>query len=164
MMTFYDAMEERYDACVKGWLRGAPYANPGILQMYFRRNQSRPAPVPWYGEFSGKYLTSAALAYAMDPDTEIRQAGDYVVEQLAAAQDADGYLGVWPDDQKLRGVTPNGDKTWDAWSHYHNMLGLRYWRRVTGSEAAGRVLEKAADCLYNFYVVQNHPIERMYRG
>lgn len=115
--------------------------------------------MPWYGEFSGKYLTSAALAYIMTPDARLRGAGDYVVTQLAAAQDTDGYLGVWPDSEKLSGKTPYGDKTWDVWSHYHNMLGLWLWHKATGSETARKVLVRAAQCLYDFFIVNGRPLD-----
>lgn len=103
-------MGERYRANVAQWLSCAPYTNPGMVQMYFRRNEPHQTLVPWYGEFSGKYLTSVALAYAMEPDAALKTAGDYVVEQLAKAQDKDGYLGVWPDSEKLAGAMRMGTK------------------------------------------------------
>ena len=158
-MKLEGVMGERYDANLKNWLLTAPYENPGMVQMYFRRNQSHQELVPWYGEFSGKYLTSAALCYEMDPDEELKKAGDYVVEQLAKAQDEDGYLGVWPDDQKLAGTNQSGNKTWDAWSHYHNMLGLYWWNQATGNEQAMEIVEKAVGCLYDFYITQGNKMD-----
>lgn len=158
-MKLYGPMGERFDANMNNWLLTAPYHNPGMVQMYFRRNQPHQALVPWYGEFSGKYLTSAALSYQMQPNDALKAAGDYVVSQLAQAQDEDGYLGVWPDSQKLAGKTQHGDKTWDAWSHYHNMLGLYLWRQATGSEQAAQVLDRAVACLYDFYITQGHKLD-----
>ncbi len=152
-------MGERFEANMEHWLLQAPYANPGMVEMYFRRNQKHQKNVTWYGEFSGKYITSAALAYAMQPDERLKKAVDYVVNRLAEAQDTDGYLGVWPDDQKLMGRNAWNAKTWDAWAHYHNMLGLYHWHRVTGHEKALDVLLKAAEKLYNFYYVENHPLD-----
>ena len=158
-MLLSGPMGERFEANMRNWLLTAPYENPGMLQMIFRRNQPHQAIVPWYGEFSGKYLTSAALSYRMQPGDALKAAGDYVVSQLAAGQDADGYLGVWPDAEKLRGKTPSGEKTWDAWSHYHNMLGLYLWHQATCSAQALEVLNRAADCLYDFFITQGNRMD-----
>ncbi len=152
-------MGERFDANMTNWLLTAPYENPGMIQMYFRRNQPHQVLVPWYGEFSGKYLISAALCYVMKPDPKLRETGDYVVEQLAKAQEPDGYLGVWPDEQKLAGKNQDGNKTWDAWSHYHNMLGLYLWNKATGNEQALEITDRAVKCLYEFFITQDHRID-----
>ena len=156
-MTLKGVMGERFDANLEQWLLTAPYANPGMLQMYSRRNEPHQIKMKWYGEFTGKYLTSAALCYAMQPDERLKQSIEYVVSELAKAQDTDGYLGVWPDDKKLTGIARGGHgKTWDAWAHYHNMLGLYYCYHILGNEQAKDVLLKAADCLYqHFYVNKN---------
>lgn len=156
-MILKGVMGERFDANLEQWLLTVPYANPGMLQMYFRRNEPHQIKMKWYGEFTGKYLTSAALCYAMQPDERLKQSIEYVVSELAKAQDTDGYLGVWPDDKKLTGIARGGHgKTWDAWAHYHNMLGLYYCYHILGNEQAKDVLLKAADCLYqHFYVNKN---------
>ena len=67
-MKLNGVMGERFDANMRNWLLTAPYENPGMIQMYFRRNQPHQELVPWYGELSGKYLTSAALCYEMEPN------------------------------------------------------------------------------------------------
>lgn len=158
-MKLSGPMGERFEANLENWLLTAPYANPGMLQMYFRRDQAHQRLVPWYGEFSGKYLTTVALAYRMQPDERLKAVGDYVVEQLAKAQGADGYLGVWPESEKLAGRTQSGDKTWDAWGHYHNMMGLTLWHQATGSELAMEVVDRAVGCLYDFYITQGHKMD-----
>ena len=159
-MVLYGVMGQRMEANTEQWLLPAPYANPGMLEMYNRRNDKHQVIVKWYGEFSGKYLTSAVLCYVMQRDERLRSTIDYVVSYLAKVQDKDGYLGVWPDDQKLTGIAPgHNNKTWDAWSHYHNMLGLYYCCRLMGNEQAKDVLLKAADCLYNHFWVEKHIID-----
>ena len=106
---------ERFDAGVTNWLIPAPYANPGMLQMYFRRNLPHQEIMEWYGEFAGKWLTGAALCYAMKPDEDLRRAADYVTETLCKAQDKDGYLGVWPDDTKyLEARHRSGRFAWES--------------------------------------------------
>lgn len=158
-MRLRGPMGERFSADLEQWLTVAPYANPGMVEMYFRRNAPHQDIQRWYGEFSGKYLTGAALNYAMCPDTRLKAAADYVTECLSRAQDADGYLGVWPDGQKLTGATPKGKLTWDLWSHYHNMMGLYLWHEVSGNARACEVLIRAADGLCTFFEDPGHTLE-----
>ena len=159
-MTLGGVMGERVKATTEQWLLTAPYANPGMLEMYSRRNDKHQIMMKWYGEFTGKYLTNAALCYAMQRDERLREVINYVVSELAKAQDKDGYLGVWPDDQKLTGIAPGGHgKTWDAWSHYHNMLGLYYCYHILGNDQAREVMLKAADCLYDHFYVKGNLID-----
>ena len=151
-MTLSGPMGERFRADLDNWLIEAPYANPGMLQMYFRRNLPHQDVAPWYGEFSGKWLTGAALNYAMCPDERLKATADYVTECLRRAQDADGYLGVWPDSTKYTEArTAEGRLVWDLWSHYHNMLGLYLWNRISGNPVARDVLYRAADGICAFF-------------
>ena len=69
-------MGARFSRDLEQWLTVAPYANPGMVEMYFRRNAPHPDIQRWYGEFSGKYLTGAALNYAMCPDPRLKAAAD----------------------------------------------------------------------------------------
>lgn len=159
------AMGERYEKCLEEWFLTAPYANPGMLEMYRMRNSDHMVIVPWYGEFSGKYLTSAALAYTMMPDERLARAIEYVVDKLAEVQDSDGYLGVWPDAQKLSGVTPGDNwKTWDVWSHYHNILGLYFWYKVSGSKKARRIMLRAANSIYDHFYLNNRLLDEAKDG
>lgn len=159
-MSLGGVMGERFKANTEHWLLTAPYANPGMLEMYARRNDNHQIMVKWYGEFAGKYLTSAALCYAMSRDERLIEPINYVISELAKAQDKDGYLGVWPDEIKFTGYAPGGlGKTWDAWSHYHNMLGLYYCYHILGNNQARDVMLKAADCLYEHYYVKKNIIE-----
>ncbi len=159
-MSLGGVMGQRMNANTEQWMLTAPYANPGMLEMYNRRNDQHQIMVKWYGEFSGKYLTSAALIYSMTRDERLLETINYVVEQLAKVQDKDGYLGVWPDHMKLTGYAPGGlGKTWDAWSHYHNILGLYYCYKLAGNDLAREVMLKAADCLYQHFGVEKNLID-----
>ncbi len=53
-------MGRRLEAVTRQWILPAPYANPGMLEM-FRHRDRKPSHdmVPWAGEFAGKYLTHA---------------------------------------------------------------------------------------------------------
>jgi DUF1680 family protein len=108
----------------------------------FRDRDRRPLRdmVPWAGEFAGKYLTSAVQVWRVTGDDSLKRfIADFVL-QLVAWQADDGYLGPWPKDSRLTGRAPNvgekGGDTWDAWGHYHIMLGLLLWNEDTGDPTA----------------------------
>lgn len=133
------------------WLLVAPTANPAMLEMYADRDV-RPYRdmMPWAGEFAGKYLTSAVQVLRLTDDAHLRSCLETFVGQLVALQDSDGYLGPWPRDSRLTGRAPNvsgGGATWDAWGHYHCLLGLLLWHAETGDEAAMAAACRIGDLL-----------------
>ena len=68
--------------------------------------------------------------------------------RLISLQAEDGYLGPWPKDSRLMGMAANAYKkqqTWDAWGHYHAMLGLLLWHEETGDRAALACVVQIAD-------------------
>lgn len=123
------------------WLKLAPLSNPAMLEM-FRDRDRRPLRemVPWAGEFAGKYLTSAVQIWRVTGDESLKKFIADFVARLVALQAEDGYLGPWPKESRLTGRAPNigekGGETWDAWGHYHVMLGLLLWHEDTGDAAA----------------------------
>ena len=134
------------------WLKAAPLANPGMLEI-FRDRDRQPFRdmVPWAGEFAGKYLTSAVQILRLTQDASLKTFIRNFVNQLLQLQDADGYLGPWPQGNHLTGEAPNvGGKvgnTWDAWGHYHIMLGLILWHEESGDKKALASATKIADLI-----------------
>ena len=123
------------------WLKVAPLSNPAMLEM-FRDRDRRPLRemVPWAGEFAGKYLTSAVEVWRVTGDGSLKDFISDFVRRLVSLQAEDGYLGPWPKESRLTGRAPNcgpnGGETWDAWGHYHVMVGLLLWHEETGDAAA----------------------------
>ena len=146
------ALGERLAAVTRQWLLVAPDANPAMLEM-FRDRDRRPYRdlVPWAGEFAGKYLTSAVQVLRLTGDPALRRRLGAFVRELVSLQAEDGYLGPWPRRYRLAGVAPNvGGKpgnTWDAWGHYHVMLGLLLWSDESGDAAALAAVQRSADLL-----------------
>ena len=134
------------------WLKVAPLSNPAMLEIFRDRDRKpRRDMVPWAGEFAGKYLTSAVQILRLVPDPELKKfIGDFV-DHLVQLQAEDGYLGPWPRTSRLEGIAPNvgGRKgnTWDAWGHYHIMLGLLVWHEDTGDKKAFECVTRMADLL-----------------
>jgi uncharacterized protein len=147
--TFHGLLGSRLAANLEQWLLVAPQANPAMLEiMRDRDRQPRRDLVPWAGEFAGKYLTSAVLAYRLQPDERLRAQLDRFVDELIATQAPDGYLGPFPQGERLTGKTSDGRLAlWDVWGHYHCILGLLLWYREVGYEPALACCRRAADHL-----------------
>lgn len=101
----------------------------------------------WYGEFVGKLLTGIAYSYRINPTKELFKAAEDIVDNLAAAQGLDGYLGVFVGAARYSIGTGN----WDLWNQYHCITGLLEWYKITGNETALEVAKKAADCIYETF-------------
>ena len=125
------------------WLLSVPDANPAILDM-FRDRDRRPlrALEPWAGEFAGKYLTGGTQVYRLTRDEALKTVLTRFVAELVATPATDGYLGPWPAANRLTGMAPDVGRdgvpggTWDAWGHYHALIGLLLWHEETGDPAA----------------------------
>ena len=154
---FGDIIGDRLRANEAQWLLVAPAANPAMLQM-FRDRDRQPVRdlVPWAGEFAGKYLTSAVQCYRLTQSPALRAHTAEFVRALIATQSEDGYLGAFPRAYRLTGhtVKPDGSdsRTWDAWNHYHCMLGLLLWSQETGDPDALRACQLAADLICHTFL------------
>jgi DUF1680 family protein len=139
---------QRIGANVAQWLLPAPEANPGMLEMFHRRDRS-PAPqlVPWAGEFVGKYLISGIQALRMTNSPALRERVQAVVTELLASQAEDGYLGPFPKEARLLG-------NWDLWGHYHVLEALLMWHERTRAPEALLACRRAADLMCRTYLDQ----------
>ena len=134
-------MAARLDGIIRNWLIPVPDANPAMLEMMRLRDRKPPYedPVPWAGEFVGKYLTSCVLACRLSNDKGLRDTTARVMRDLIRTQAGDGYLGPFPDKHLL--------DRWDLWGHYHCMLAMYLWYRDTGDADALRAACRAADLM-----------------
>ncbi|MHB9033346.1 MAG: beta-L-arabinofuranosidase domain-containing protein [Anaerolineae bacterium] len=146
-------IKSRLEANLEQWLLVAPQANPAMLEMFRDRERlPRRDLLCWSGEFAGKYLTSAVLCYRLDRDERLRRQIDRFVDELIACQAADGYLGPFPQNERLVGHTLDGKNSlWDLWGHYHCILGLLLWHREIGYPAALGAACRAADYICSFF-------------
>ncbi len=144
------------------WLLPAPSANPAMLAM-FRDRDRRPYRdlLPWSGEFAGKYLTGAVGVLRLTGDAELKRHLEGFVRDLVACQDADGYLGPFPREHRLTGQAPSvgekGGPTWDAWGHYHVMLGLLHWDQEVGDPRALAAAARIGDLLCDRFLGDKRP-------
>lgn len=141
-------LARRLGAIVENWLLVVPQANPAMLQMMRDRDETPPRElVPWAGEFVGKYLTAAAFHQQLTRDQRLAATIRRVVDELIATQGPDGYLGPWPRDRRLV-----GEGLWDAWGHYHAIIGLLLHYDQTGYAPALRAAQRAADLLCTVFM------------
>ena len=140
-MTLEGPLAARLDGIIRNWLIPAPDANPAMLEMMRLRDRKPPYqdPVPWAGEFVGKYLTSCVLACRLSDDQALRDVTARVMRELIQTQAEDGYLGPFPDKHLL--------DRWDLWGHYHCMLAMCLWHQDTGDAEALRAACRAADLM-----------------
>ena len=133
---------------VERWSLIAPQSNPGMLEI-FRDRDVKPLRqmVPWAGEFAGKYLTGAVQMLRVTGDKRLRKWLAEFTDRLVSLQAADGYLGPWPKDSRLLGSAPNSERLWDAWGHYHVMLGLMLWHEESDDQKAFGAACRIADLL-----------------
>lgn len=101
----------------------------------------------WYGEFVGKLLTGMAFCYKIEPDQELKAAAEEIITDLEAAQGEDGYLGVFTGGARFSISTAN----WDLWNHYHCVVGLLEWYKLTGSEKALGIATRTLDLIYDTF-------------
>src|SRR3954468_2761969 len=141
-------VREYIDAVTENWLLRAPADNPAMLEM-FRDRDKQPYRdlLPWSGEFAGKYLTASTLVLRLNNDPRLRAHLEKFVADLVALQADEGYLGPFPKDSRLTGKAPNCAGTWDAWGHYHIMLGLLLWHDLTADEKALTCARRIGDLL-----------------
>jgi len=138
------------DAVVDNWLLRAPRNNPAMLQMFADRDK-RPYRdlLPWSGEFAGKFLTGMTQVLRVTRNEALHSATRQLVDGVIAQQDDDGYLGPFPEGSRLTGQAPNvkGSGSWDAWGHYHAMLGMLLWHEDTRDEQALQSARRMGDLL-----------------
>lgn len=153
-------------AVTEQWLLPTPDANPAILDIFRDRDRlPRRDLVAWAGEFAGKYITAGVQILRLSGDDRLRQRLRTFVAELVTLQDDDGYLGPWERDNRLTGrgrnVRGKAGGTWDAWGHYHIMLGLLLWHEDSGDTAALRCARRIGDLLCEKFLGQRRRGRRL---
>jgi DUF1680 family protein len=101
-------------------------------------------PVPWAGEFAGKYLLSAVQSLYLTVNADLERVVRQFVAELIATQGADGSLGL--------------PLAWDLWGQYHVILGLLRWYERTGDINPVNACRRAADLACARYLGRVHAI------
>ncbi len=155
-------LREYLDAVTTNWLLPGPKANPAILAMFADRDRPPYRDLlPWSGEFAGKFLTGATQVYQATNDPALKRSLQAYVRSLLPLQAEDGYFGPFSKEHRLTGTAPNiqgkPGGSWDAWGHYHMMLGLMTWDEAVGDPEALAVAVKIADLLCEKFLGEKKP-------
>lgn len=110
----------------------------------------RPGSHPWIGEHIGKYLDAATNTERFTKDAALKHQMTRMVLELMKAQQPDGYLGTYTDDQRWT--------SWDVWVHKYNLIGLLAYYRLTGDERALASASRIGDLLYKTFVTEGKDI------
>jgi len=116
----------------------------------------RPGVQWWVGEHVGKYLHAATYAWRFTGDKRLRERMDYAVKILIENQLPNGYLGTYEEKDQFGQRDGLGwmGPIWDAWTHKYNLIGLLTYYRATGNEQALEASKRAADLMYDNFVVK----------
>ncbi|MBO4366638.1 MAG: glycoside hydrolase family 127 protein [Clostridia bacterium] len=138
----------------RNWLIGLRESNPALLDMFaYDDDCCVRDKLSWSGEYPGKYITSCCAVYRLTGNRKLLAEVVRVADELISYQKENGYLGIWGRDYQLTGfgrfVREGGfdvrKDTWDAWSHYHIIIGLIRLYDITRNEAYFGSVLKIAD-------------------
>ena len=115
-----------------------------------------PGDHPWQGEHVGKWLHAATLAYEETHDEKLGRRLEETVQRLLAAQDANGYMGTYAEENRFY-IVPDKDNwqegtrdvqgSWDVWSHRYNLYGLLTYERFHPDERIVDACRRMGDLL-----------------
>lgn len=138
-------IDNQLKGVIENWLLVAPNHNPAMLDMFDDRDRKPPRDLlPWSGEFAGKYLTASTQIIRLTRNTALQTRIQKFVDQLLTLQGDDGYLGPFPKNRRFAATF---NETWDAWNHYHIMLGLIMWHEQTRDAKALYGAQKIGELL-----------------
>ena len=141
-LTFDGIVGERLKVNLENWELKAPDANPALVEMFFDRER-KPSrkPLPWSGEFIGKYLCQSILSYRILKDPRQKELIRKLTERFLDSQGPDGYLGAFDQQHRLTG------SNWDIWGHYWAIQALLLYQKDFSSPRALKAATHAADLL-----------------
>jgi uncharacterized protein len=111
-----------------------------LLMGFVSRNKADDSG-SFVGEHAGKFLDAACNAVRFRNNVQLRQIMAHVADQMIGSQEADGYLGTYPETQRWN---PGG---WDVWVHKYNLIGLLSYYQLTGEAKVLSACVKMGDLL-----------------
>ncbi|HEX4770259.1 MAG TPA: beta-L-arabinofuranosidase domain-containing protein [Bryobacteraceae bacterium] len=138
---------ERLRANIEGYLQRVDTAK---LEKPFRERSSS-ALDPLSTEGAGLFLMAAAESYDYSDDPELKAVMDRVARGLIAAQEPDGYAGVY-----------KGEARWgpgDVLTQASVLMGLMAYWRSTGDDASETAAHKMADLFLSTFGQKKAPAD-----
>lgn len=91
----------------------------------------------WHTEFWGKWMLAAVPAYQYSGDQALYEQICSSSAAMMATQSADGFIGNYPDDGRLKG--------WDIWGRKYTLLGLLGYYELSEDAQALQAACRLAD-------------------
>ncbi len=95
----------------------------------------------WLGEHEGYYADGLFRLAWMAGDANTKSAAVARMQEVLSAQDASGYIGVYPLDKRLTTGDPNDGELWTQSRMFQALLA---WYEATGDQRILTAIEKAA--------------------
>lgn len=120
--------------------------NDDLLLDGFR---SRPGIQAWIGEHVGKFTHGAIYVNEIVHSKELANKIDFLMKELIACQEEDGYLGTYLPKDRWTNIPDEG--RWDLWAEKYCLLGLYAYYQITGSAPAAECAKKLILLLDSIY-------------
>ena len=112
--------------------------------------------MPFQDSDAAKWIEAAAYSLAVFPDVEMEKTVDAMIEKIAAAQDADGYLNTYF-------TIKDRDRRWknlleghELYCSGHMMEAACAYYEVTGQDLLLKVMLKNAEHIYQHFIVEGN--------
>ncbi len=125
---------ERLDAMIRNHVIGT---DVDYLTAVFREKTERCGW--WQTEFWGKYMHSAVPYSFYVHSGKLESDIDRGVRAIIASQEADGYIGNYPDELRF-------GEGWDVWGVKYTLLGLLHAHDLRGDAEILNAAKKLCDC------------------
>lgn len=115
----------------------------------------------FYGEVfqdsdAAKWLEAAAYSLMTYPDEELERRMDELIEKIAAAQDADGYLNTYYTIKDRDKRWTNLQEGHELYCAGHMMEAATAYFEATGKDRLLKVMQKNVEHIYQYFVKEGH--------
>lgn len=115
----------------------------------------------FYGEVfqdsdAAKWLEAATYSLMTYPDEELERRMDELIEKIAAAQDADGYLNTYYTIKDRDKRWTNLQEGHELYCAGHMMEAATAYFEATGKDRLLKVMQKNVEHIYQYFVKEGH--------
>jgi hypothetical protein len=107
----------------------------------------------WLGEHEGYYADGLFRLAWMAGDPALQTVATQRMQAVLDAQDASGYIGVYPLDKRFTTGNPNDGELWTQSRMFQALLA---WYEATGNPAILTAVEKAAKTTLNAFIARSY--------
>lgn len=103
-----------------------------------------------------KWIEAAAYSLTTFPDAALEKTVDDIIDIIAAAQDSDGYLNTYYTIKDREKRFTNLLEGHELYCSGHMMEAACAYYEATGKDTLLKVMEKNAEYLYDYFIIQEH--------